>query len=737
MTRRESLTLWANVLLSALLISLAPVLFGWTLLKIAAWYVERIPERKLPLTEYWQGWNPRFYKWLSDFLSYWADGLKLTTALLFLFALIIWQVFGGYVASAVLLLESVVAVIFLYKSSFRMAKYFCWDINIWQAEPAARILVGNPEEYNSMSEDDKYKVRRHIAEVHIGINKGSWLVSGGKAKLLNPPAGFLSRFGGAGILVVQEGHAVVTERSGKISRVKGYGTHYLEPFETVSQVIYLGMQRGAFDFEHVITKDRIVIDKMQVNVFYKVDPGRRSDRSGMYSFDRVVIVEKIWSAKSIDSEGRSASVEGSVRAVANTVVRDTVAQYDLEDLITATGTIRAELRTKLRDAIQAVTQNVMGIVTPVVDVGEITFPANARDKLMDRWKIDRQAQIDQITADTEKRTKIIEAQARQEAEASEATIARIRAETKKYETITDAQARQEALAAEAAIARAKLEIKRQETIIDAEARQEALTAETAIARAKLELKRQETITDAEARQEALTAEAAIARANLELKRQETIIAAEARRVAEESEAAIARMRAETKKQETLTDAEARQEALTAETAIARAKLELKRQETITDAEARKVAEESEVIIARMRAEIEKNKVLSEAQGKREAVIATSDAKYQEIVAEAEAKRQARIKAGEAEQEYQALAGKGKAAAKHEEGMAEAEVEAERMRQAAAAVSNLDPETARLVMQVYGNTQSRRIMARLTRSLENAGAVDKELINTANTDKHAE
>jgi regulator of protease activity HflC (stomatin/prohibitin superfamily) len=604
----------------ALLIFLGPILFAWTILKFAAWYVSKIPENKLPLTGYWQGWNPRFYIWLNSFLDYWANGLRFWSALFFLGGLILTDFFGlnsfwvFFVASLVML--------YFYRSAFLNAKMYYWDAYVWQAEPAAQILVGSAEEYSKLSEEDKAKVKRHIADVQIGINKGSWLVSGGKARVINPPSGILARFGGPGILVVQEGHAVVTERSGMISHIVGSGKpHYLAPFETVSQVIYLGMQRGAFVFEHVITKDRIVIDKMHVNVFYKVDPGRRTRQSGIYSFDRTVIIEKIWSVKSIITEDKSANLEGGVFAVANTIVRDTIADYDLQEIITATGTIRAELRLKLRDAIQAVTQNAMGILTPIVDIGEIIFPDDARKKLLERWKIDWQVQIDRIVAEANKQTKIIEAQARQVAEESEAAIARIRAETKKHEMFAEAEARQQTLAAEAAIAASNLEIKRQEVIVNAQARQ----------------------------------------------------------AAEESEAAIARVRAETKKFE----------------------------------------------------------MLAEAQGRRDAAIANADAAYQAMIAEAEAKRQARIKAGEGEREYQILIGKGKAAAKQEEGLADAEVEAEKLRQAAAAVSHLDAEMARLVLHVYGNTQSRRIMARLTRRLENAEAVDKELGKTAGDGQNSE
>lgn len=615
MTRREKINFWGRLFGSAILVCLCPMVFAWTILRFAGWYVKNIPSRKFPLAGYFQGWPTRFYEWLSGYLNGWAALPRFFSIIVATAGVLLTiAFFSGWFTLPIPAFVLWLALNFLflpvYWISFGFTKSSHWDNYVEQAEPTAQILVGSINEYNKLSEEEKNKLKRHIADVQVGINKGSWVVSGGKAKCINPAAGILARFGGQGVLVVQEGHAVVLERSGRISRTVGYGTTYLEAFEAISQVVYLGTQRGVFEFEQLVTKDRVVIDTMQVSVFFKVDPGRKTDASGINAFDQKVIIGKIWSPKSAEREDKGVDLEGGVRSVTNTVLRDTVAQYNLGDLITATGTVRVELRTKLRDAIYSVTKDVMGILVSIVDIGKIAFPESAREKLLERWQVDWQAEIDKIRAESLKVTTLIDAQARQEAEVSEAAIAKMKADTKNYETVADIQTQQETL---------------------------------------------------------------------------------------EAVAAIAHSRADTKKYELLKDAEARRE-----------------------------AEESEAAIARARAEIKKHEMLSEAQGRRDAAIANADAAYHAIIAEAEAKRQARLKAAEAEQEYQSLVGKGKAAARRAEGTADAEVEAEKMRQAVSAVSHLDPETARVVMMVYGNTQTRRIMARLARQLENIGAVDSEL-----------
>ena len=95
---------------------------------------------------------------------------------------------------------------------------------------AAVILIpyGQVAGQQMYSQYEQYKghegeAARTAINILLGISGGTWVVSGGQAELKGDPSGSLARFGGPGNLIVQEGHAVILEISGKLSRVVGRG----------------------------------------------------------------------------------------------------------------------------------------------------------------------------------------------------------------------------------------------------------------------------------------------------------------------------------------------------------------------------------------------------------------------------------------------------------------------------------------------------------------------------------
>ncbi|MBI5032684.1 MAG: hypothetical protein HZB51_19345 [Chloroflexi bacterium] len=394
-------------------VSLAALVFwAWPLLFICSWYIENIPNRKLdlPYAKWLRTNQDTFYKWLSEFVKGWLLSSVVWTVLLYgtlALSSVIDVLFLHYfvlVYSNPIMVVVCLYLAFIFATGylgFYSAKSTHWDVLFWQAELAAKLLVGGSEEYDKLNEDEKRKVKRHIVDVSIGINKGTWIVSEGKVKIINSPADSLAKFGGPGVLVVQEGHAVVLERQGMISGIVGAGLHFLKPYERVNMVVYLATSVEHPFIEHVVTKDKVVIEKMELYIFYKVDPGDCSRSNGMYPFDVKVIIGKVWSPKGSEKEGKSADLGSGVKAVANTAIRDVVAHYDLVDVITATGEIRQALKNEIRTAIDRVTDSAMGIKIGAVDIGAIVFPEDAQKKLLDRWLIDWEAQINLIKADTD------------------------------------------------------------------------------------------------------------------------------------------------------------------------------------------------------------------------------------------------------------------------------------------------------------------------------------------------
>jgi hypothetical protein len=174
--------------------------------------------------------------------------------------------------------------------------------------------------------------------VLIGISRGSFIVSDGKVETRGRSAGSLSRFGGPGFLVTQEGHAVILEQSGKLSRVVGRGITLLEPFEKVSMVVPLGIQSEKVTVEQIATKDRVFVEEFEVEVYHKVDAGPESERisNGLLPYNPSILVEKVWSP-------RGSNWGGAVRAVSHTAVRDIVGRFTLEEIATISDAFRREL----------------------------------------------------------------------------------------------------------------------------------------------------------------------------------------------------------------------------------------------------------------------------------------------------------------------------------------------------------------------------------------------------------
>lgn len=273
-----------------------------------------------------------------------------------------------------------------------------WDVLFWQAEPTVKVLVGN-EEYENMLEEDKQAVKRNVVDSLIGINKATIVVAGGKIQTPNPPAGEMAKFGGPGVLIVQEGHAVVLERGGRRSRIVGTGVWFLGMFERVSLVVPLIPRSIPLEIENVVTQDRIVINKIKLTVFTRVDLGDRSHENGNYPFDDRIINDRIWSPR---AGPEVYDWSGIVKSVADTALRDLAARLRLDDLVLASGRQREELRTKLKDLMNRVTQDRLGVVVNSVVIGEIVIPEKAQQSLLTLWleQVNRQSAL--IKAESER-----------------------------------------------------------------------------------------------------------------------------------------------------------------------------------------------------------------------------------------------------------------------------------------------------------------------------------------------
>ena len=166
---------------------------------------------------------------------------------------------------------------------------------------AAVILIpyGMVAGQQMYSQYEQYKghegeAARAAINILLGISGGTWVVSSGQAELKGEQSGSLARFGGPGNLIVQEGHAVILEISGKISRVVGRGIRWLKPFERISMVVPLFLRSEKFTVEKVATRkgvDRRVRDPG----YHKVDPGPAEEqiKDGQFAYTKQKLLDDL------------------------------------------------------------------------------------------------------------------------------------------------------------------------------------------------------------------------------------------------------------------------------------------------------------------------------------------------------------------------------------------------------------------------------------------------------------
>jgi regulator of protease activity HflC (stomatin/prohibitin superfamily) len=264
---------------------------------------------------------------------------------------------------------------------------------------AAQAMYGQYEQYKG----HKLQATYSAISILLGVNRGTWLVTDGKKQVSGGETGSLARFGGPGILIVQEGHAVILEKSGKLSRIVGRGLTWLEAFERVSMVVPLQARTEHVVVEQVATKDKVLIEKFEFWVFHRVDPGPEEEQTenGQYPFNENILLKKIWTMSGSDWRG-------SIKAVSETAARDVVGRYDLEQIVPIADAPRISFKAALTREINRVVKGFMGVEVVVVDIGRIEVPETVSAKLLEKWSVQQQVQI----AEAQKFVEIAEGEAR-------------------------------------------------------------------------------------------------------------------------------------------------------------------------------------------------------------------------------------------------------------------------------------------------------------------------------------
>ena len=232
--------------------------------------------------------------------------------------------------------------------------------------------------------------------IELGLHKIQQVVAGGEVKTVRPAVGPLARIGGPGVLIVEEGHAAVLMASGRITRVVGNGIKWLKQFERVQMVVPLPVRVETVVVKDVVTLDQMVLDSFELLVFHRADRGDGSGKSGQYSFDSKVILEKIWSPKG--SDWREV-----VKSMSETTIRDVIAQFRFENIASVSGVERSDLIRALTTEINRQTQGFLGVEVIGCNIGAIGMSKEAKAALQKKGlaEVERQTQVISAEGDKE------------------------------------------------------------------------------------------------------------------------------------------------------------------------------------------------------------------------------------------------------------------------------------------------------------------------------------------------
>ena len=217
----------------------------------------------------------------------------------------------------------------------------------------------------------------------LGLSKGTWEVREGKLEVLDQPDGSLARFGGPGELIVQEGHAVILERNGNVSDVVGSGLTFLKAFERVSMVIPLHTRYEPIVVWHLASRDKVLIEEFEFLVFHRVDRGPELSqvRDGRYSYNRDILLSKVWSPSGGDWRK-------AVESISSRAARDVMGRYDLTEIFPLTEAIRVEFNRQLMAQINSITIGALGVEIVAVDTGKMLVSPQIEEKLVSQWTAD-------------------------------------------------------------------------------------------------------------------------------------------------------------------------------------------------------------------------------------------------------------------------------------------------------------------------------------------------------------
>jgi regulator of protease activity HflC (stomatin/prohibitin superfamily) len=224
-----------------------------------------------------------------------------------------------------------------------------------------------------------------LASVFLGAQGTQVVTREGKLipfKPAGPLASIFSRMGGPGMLIIENGVAVVLERSGKFTRVHGPGVVWTQRFERVVKTVDLRRQVRTKRVDKIMTRDGLTFDLDRLDVMFDLatdfDP-----RRGEYAFSEEAMQDLVFRGGLIYREkGEEVEWGGRVLGMIEVFVRNVAANMDLLQIVKSDADnprerFVREVEDRARPALRQIGIRLVGI-----DIGHITGPEELRNILV-------------------------------------------------------------------------------------------------------------------------------------------------------------------------------------------------------------------------------------------------------------------------------------------------------------------------------------------------------------------
>jgi predicted nucleotide-binding protein len=218
-------------------------------------------------------------------------------------------------------------------------------------------------------------------------NNPMWIVRRGQLTMHHSATDNAIKVDSPGVLVVEEGYAVVLTKSGKVSRVVGRGLCSLQPFERPHMIVPLSVQAVRVEVDNALTMNGFPLKRVEVIVFSRLDPGRcNMDSDARYPFDSDLIIDKVWSP-----EGGASHYEAysAIKPLSETVLRQILARHTLDEYLNNFAQTRLELCNELVQESDSLAQPTTGFRVVAAAIGKIELPEEILKQHWQGWVAQR------------------------------------------------------------------------------------------------------------------------------------------------------------------------------------------------------------------------------------------------------------------------------------------------------------------------------------------------------------